>query len=74
MKEIKLLDEIKGNGRSIKEFSNQELATEHRSMAAQLYSVNPDDAEFWGWFDYQEELEKEMKERGIIEKDKKYYI
>nr|DAN31340.1 MAG TPA: hypothetical protein [Caudoviricetes sp.] len=74
MTEIKILKEVKGNNRSIKEYSNEELVTDHKSMAAQLYTVNPDDAEFWGWFEYQDELEKEMKERGIIEKDKKYYI
>lgn len=74
MVEIKLLKEVKGEGRSIKEYNNEELVTDHRSISAQLYTVNPDDAEFWGWFDYQDELEKEMKERGIIQKDKKYYI
>lgn len=74
MTEIRILENVNGEGRSIKEYSNEELVTDHKSMVAQLYTVNPDDAEFWGWFDYQESLEKEMKERGIIEKDKKYYI
>lgn len=40
----------------IHNMDNGQLCDEHNNVTQFLSTVNPDDAEFWNLFDYQEEL------------------
>lgn len=57
----------------IQNMNNGQLCDEHNNVTNFLETVNPDDAEFWNLFDYQEDLRIELVNRNIIIKDKKYY-
>ena len=75
MKEI-ILEHVVNNGtdRTIKEYNDGELCYEFKNISEFLEKVNPDDAEFWNMFDYQDVLRGELNSRGIIFKNGKYFI
>lgn len=50
-----------------------QLCDEHNNVTQFLSTVNPDDAEFWNLFDYQEDLRVELVSRNISIIDSKYY-
>lgn len=53
--------------------TNGQLCDEHNNATQFLSTVNPDDAEFWNLFDYQEDLRVELVSRNISIIDNKYY-
>ena len=57
----------------IQNMSNGQLCDEHNNVTKFLSTVNPDDAEFWNLFDYQEDLRVELNGRNISIIDGKYY-
>lgn len=57
----------------IHNMDNGQLCDEHNNVKNFLETVNPDDAEFWNLFDYQEDLRIELVNRNIIIKNKKYF-
>ena len=57
----------------IQNMNDGQLCYEHNNVTQFLSTVNPDDAEFWSLFDYQEDLRVELIGRNIVIKDKKYF-
>lgn len=57
----------------IQNMNNGQLCDEHKNVTQFLSTVNPDDAEFWNLFDYQEDLRVELNGRNISIIDGKYY-
>lgn len=57
----------------IHNMNNGQLCFEHDNVTKFLSTVNPDDAEFWNIFDYQEDLRIELNKRNIKIENKKYY-
>lgn len=57
----------------IQHMTNGQLCDEHNNVTQFLSTVNPDDAEFWNLFDYQEDLRVELVSRNISIIDNKYY-
>lgn len=72
MTEITLTPIIEATG-GIQNMNNGQLCDEHNNVTQFLSTVNPDDAEFWSLFDYQEDLRVELISRNIVIKDKKYF-
>ena len=57
----------------IQNMDDGQLCDEHNNVTNFLSTVNPDDAEFWNLFDYQEDLRVELVSRNISIIDNKYY-
>ena len=57
----------------IQHMTNGQLCDEHKNVTQFLSTVNPDDAEFWNLFDYQEDLRIKLNGRNISIIDGKYY-
>lgn len=72
MTEITLTPIIEATN-GIQNMNNRQLCDEHNNVTQFLSTVNPDDAEFWNLFDYQEDLKIELINRNIIIKNKKYF-
>lgn len=72
MTEITLTPIIEATG-GIQNMNDGQLCDEHNNVTQFLSTVNPDDAEFWSLFDYQEDLRVELISRNIVIKDKKYF-
>ena len=57
----------------IQNMNDGQLCDEHNNVTQFLSTVNPDYAEFWDLFDYQEDLRVELVSRNISIIDNKYY-
>lgn len=67
------LEEITTPTGGIQNMNNGQLCFEHNNVSTFLSTINPDDAEFWNLFDYQEDLRIELVNRKIKVENKKYY-
>ena len=57
----------------IQNMNDGQLCDEHNNVTQFLSTVNPDDAEFWNLFDYQEDLRIELVSRNIVIDNSKYF-